>query len=100
MADLSLKDVEEIALLARLELAPDEAERLRGELSAILGYVEKLRACDVTGVEPMTHAVPMDCPLRPDEVQPSLPAERALAAAPARSDDCFEVPRIVEKGGE
>jgi aspartyl/glutamyl-tRNA(Asn/Gln) amidotransferase C subunit len=42
MADLSLKEVEEIALLARLQLSADEAERLRGELSGILGYIEKL----------------------------------------------------------
>jgi aspartyl-tRNA(Asn)/glutamyl-tRNA(Gln) amidotransferase subunit C len=96
MAELSLKEVEEIALLARLSLAPDEAERLRGELSAILGYIEKLRACDTTGVEPMTHAVPMDLPLRPDELVESLPAEAALAAAPRHADDSFVVPRVIE----
>jgi aspartyl-tRNA(Asn)/glutamyl-tRNA(Gln) amidotransferase subunit C len=96
MAELSLKEVEEIAFLARLSLAPDEAERLRGELSAILGYIEKLRACDTTGVEPMTHAVPMDLPLRADELTESLPAEAALAAAPRRADDSFAVPRVIE----
>ena len=96
MAELSLKEVEEIALLARLALAPEEAERLRGDLSAILGYIEKLRACDTTGVEPMTHAVPMDCPLRPDELAPSLPAEVAVAGAPRRVDDFFELPRVIE----
>jgi aspartyl-tRNA(Asn)/glutamyl-tRNA(Gln) amidotransferase subunit C len=96
MAELSLKDVEEIAFLARLSLAPGEAERLRGELSAILGYVEKLRACDTTGVEPMTHAVPMDLPEREDVLGPSLPSEAALAAAPRKVDDSFAVPRVIE----
>ncbi len=98
MAELSLKEVEEIALLARLSLEPGEAERLRGDLSAILRYVDKLRACDTTGIEPMTHAVPMDCPLRVDDVAPSLPADAALAAAPRRSDDFFELPRIIDTG--
>ena len=98
MAELSLKEVEEIALLARLAITSEEAERLRGELSAILGYVEKLKACDTSGVEPMTHAVPMDCPLRPDELRESLAADAALAAAPRRADDFFEVPRIIETG--
>jgi aspartyl-tRNA(Asn)/glutamyl-tRNA(Gln) amidotransferase subunit C len=96
MAELSQKDVEEIAMLARLELTGEEIDRLRGELSGILGYIEKLRACDTTGVEPMTHAVPMDCPLRPDELKESLPAEAALAGAPKRVDDSFAVPRVIE----
>jgi aspartyl-tRNA(Asn)/glutamyl-tRNA(Gln) amidotransferase subunit C len=96
MADLSLKEVEEIALLARLQLSADEAERLRGELSGILGYIEKLKACDVSGVEPMTHAVPMDLPLRADELAPSLSTDAALAAAPARVEDSFSVPRVIE----
>jgi aspartyl-tRNA(Asn)/glutamyl-tRNA(Gln) amidotransferase subunit C len=96
MADLTREEVEDIALLARLELQPDEAERLRGELGAILGYIDKLRACDTTGVEPMTHAVPMDCPLREDVVAPSLPADDALAAAPASADGFFQVPKIIE----
>jgi aspartyl-tRNA(Asn)/glutamyl-tRNA(Gln) amidotransferase subunit C len=99
MADLTLKEVEEIALLARLELAPDEAERLRAELGAILGYVEQLKSCDVTGVEPMTHAVPMDLPLRADVAEPSIPVDDALAAAPRREDDFFAVPKIIDAPG-
>jgi aspartyl-tRNA(Asn)/glutamyl-tRNA(Gln) amidotransferase subunit C len=96
---LTLRDVDEIALLARLSLSPEEAERMGDELSAILGYVEKLQACDTTGVEPMTHAVPLDCPLRDDVVVPSLPTDLALAGAPKRRDDSFEVPRIIAAGG-
>jgi aspartyl-tRNA(Asn)/glutamyl-tRNA(Gln) amidotransferase subunit C len=96
MADLSLKDVEEIAFLARLSLEPAEAERLRGELASILGYVEQLSACDTTGVEPMTHAVPLAMPLREDRVDPSLPVEDALAGAARHQDDCFVVPRVIE----
>lgn len=96
MVELSLKEVEEIALLARLQLSADETERLRGELSSILGYIEKLKACDVTGVEPMTHAVPMDLPLREDVLGPSLSTDEALAAAPKRAEDSFSVPRVIE----
>jgi aspartyl-tRNA(Asn)/glutamyl-tRNA(Gln) amidotransferase subunit C len=93
---ITLAEVEELALLARLRLTAEEAERLRGELSSILGYVAKLEALDTGGVEPMTHAVPMDCPLRDDAVAPSLTVEEALAAAPATQDDCFVVPKIIE----
>lgn len=93
---VSRDEVEEIAFLARLRLGPDEIERLRGELTAMLGYVEQLRELDTSGVEPMTHAVPIPCPLRQDVVAPSLAVEEALADAPHRVDDCFAVPRIIE----
>jgi aspartyl-tRNA(Asn)/glutamyl-tRNA(Gln) amidotransferase subunit C len=96
MASISKAEVEEIAVLARLRLDDAEVERLRGELTAILGYAEKLQSLDTEGVEPMTHAVPLDCPLRTDEVGASLPADEALADAPQRVDDFFGVPRIIE----
>ncbi len=93
---IAREEVDELALLARLKLGDDEAERLRGELSAILDYVEQLRGVDTEGVEPMTHAVPLDCPLRPDAVAPSLAVDEALAGAPQRIDDFFGVPLIIE----
>src|SRR5215813_2907423 len=96
MASIGKAEVEEIAVLARLRLDDAEVERLRGELTAILGYAEKLQSLDTEGVEPMTHAVPLDCPLRADEVGASLPADEALADAPQRVDDFFGVPRIIE----
>ncbi len=96
MASISKSEVEEIALLARLRLGEAEIERLRGELSAILGYAEKLQALDTEGVEPMTHAVPLDCPMRHDTVQRSFDADTALADAPQRVEDFFAVPRIIE----
>jgi aspartyl-tRNA(Asn)/glutamyl-tRNA(Gln) amidotransferase subunit C len=96
VSSISREEVEELALLARLRLEDDEAERLRGELSAILGYVEQLGALDTSGVEPMTHAVPIVCPLRDDVVGESLPVEAALGDAPQAVDDCFAVPRIIE----
>ena len=93
---ISREEVEELALLARLRLGDDEIERLRGELAAILEYVGELQAVDTQGVEPMTHAVPLDCPLRPDVVAPSFSADEALADAPQRVEDFFAVPRIIE----
>jgi aspartyl-tRNA(Asn)/glutamyl-tRNA(Gln) amidotransferase subunit C len=95
MSQLGKDEVEELALLARLKLDADEIERLAGELSAILGYVEQLQEVDTTGVEPMTHAVPLDCPVRPDVVAPSFSVDEALADAPEREDDSFAVPRIL-----
>lgn len=95
---LSLDEVRRIAALARLKLEPREEQVLAGQLSTILEYVEQLKELDVTGIEPMTHALAQgdSAPLRPDQVLPSLPPERALANAPAREETCFKVPRIIE----
>lgn len=98
MDSLTRRQVEEIALLARLALDSEEIDRLAGELTAILEHMAALRAVDTSGVEPMTHAVPTDLRLRADEVEPSLPADEALAQAPDRADDCFRVPHIIGGG--
>jgi aspartyl-tRNA(Asn)/glutamyl-tRNA(Gln) amidotransferase subunit C len=97
VSPLTAKDVAEIAGLARLALGADEAERMRGDLTAILGYMEMLADLDTTGVEPMTHAVPMELRLREDEVAPSYPVGVALGQAPDRAGDFFAVPRILDK---
>jgi aspartyl-tRNA(Asn)/glutamyl-tRNA(Gln) amidotransferase subunit C len=95
---ITKKEVEEIAQLARLGLSEAEIERMTRELGAILGYIEKLRGLDTEGVEPTTHAVPMDCPLREDGVGGQLPTEDALREAPKRDGDLFGVPKIIEVG--
>ena len=95
---LSLEEVRRIAVLARLDLTPEEEALFQEQLSAVLAHVEALSALDVTGVPPMTHALAEgeEPRLRDDEVLPSLAPELALAAAPAREGTCFKVPRIIE----
>jgi aspartyl-tRNA(Asn)/glutamyl-tRNA(Gln) amidotransferase subunit C len=94
---LSPEEVRRIAALARLRLSPEEESRLAGELSAILDYVRQLEELDVSGVEPMTHALAAgETPLREDVVLPGLSPGEALANAPARAGTCFQVPRIIE----
>jgi len=94
---LSLEEVRRIAALARLRLSPEEEETFAVQLSAILGYVDQLKELDVSGVEPMTHALAEgDVPLRPDALLACLAPSEALANAPAREGSCFKVPRIIE----
>jgi aspartyl-tRNA(Asn)/glutamyl-tRNA(Gln) amidotransferase subunit C len=104
MSRITPEEVRELAVLARLALSDQEIARMTGDLDAILDYVDAMRELDTTGVEPMTHAVPFDCPLRPDQVAPSLPVDEALANAPRREASFFQVPRIVPgpagSGGE
>jgi aspartyl-tRNA(Asn)/glutamyl-tRNA(Gln) amidotransferase subunit C len=95
MATLTRKEVEEIALLARLHLEASELDAMQGELTAILDHFSALAAVDTTNVAPMTHALPLELPLRPDVVEPSLPASAALAGAPKREGDLIVVPAII-----
>jgi len=89
-------DVDAVARLARLHLTDDESERLREQLSAILSYIDKLRALDTEQVEPTSHAVPLVNVMRDDAPEPCFPVEEMLANAPNREGDFFRVPRIIE----
>ncbi|MGB1743689.1 MAG: Asp-tRNA(Asn)/Glu-tRNA(Gln) amidotransferase subunit GatC [Limisphaerales bacterium] len=89
-------DIKYVANLARIALTPEEEARLGSQLGDILGYVKKLEELDISDVEPMAHAVPLDNVLRADEVQPSISNDEALANAPKAAKGLFVVPKIVE----
>lgn len=100
MATLTRKEVEEIALLARVHLDASEVESMQTELGAILEHFTTLAAVDTTNIVPMTHAVPMDLRLRVDEPAPSLSVTDALRGAPAKDAEVFVVPAIITGSGE
>ena len=89
-------EVDSVALLARLELTPEEAETFTGQMDAILAYVEKLNELDTSGIIPTSHAVPVENAFRDDEVRPSIGVENALANAPDRVEGFFRVPKVIE----
>jgi aspartyl-tRNA(Asn)/glutamyl-tRNA(Gln) amidotransferase subunit C len=88
--------VRRIAHLARIAVADDEVEHLRGELNAILAFVEQLSEVDVAGVEPMTSVTPMTMKKRADAVTDGGDPEAVLRNAPARQGNYFVVPKVVE----
>ena len=85
-----------VARLARLALSAAELEKMREQLNAILGYIDKLKELDITNVEPTSHAVLLVNVMREDEVVPGLPQDEMLANAPDRAGALFRVPRIIE----
>lgn len=89
-------DIEHVARLARLELTPEEKERLRAQLGLILEHAAKVGEVATEEVAPTAWAIPRVNVLRPDEPAPSLPLEEVLANAPELEQDRFKVPRIVE----
>ncbi|HWV27712.1 MAG TPA: Asp-tRNA(Asn)/Glu-tRNA(Gln) amidotransferase subunit GatC [Aeromicrobium sp.] len=96
---ISRADVEHLAGLARIELSDAELDRLAADLPAILEHVATVQECVSRqaddDVPAMSHPLPVDNVFRPDEVQPCLSPEDALAGAPASDQQRFLVPKIL-----
>ena len=88
--------VKKVAGLSRLELTGAEIAEFASQLSAILGYVEKMNELDTENVQPLAHCMPVINCFRPDCVKQSLGTEAALANAPQRDGQFFKVPRIID----
>lgn len=88
--------VRRIAHLARIAVEDDEVEHLKGELNAILAFVEQLSEVDVSGVEPMTSVTPMTMKKREDVVTDGEIPDLVVKNAPASQDHFFLVPKVVE----
>lgn len=96
MSKLSRDDVLKLAALSKLRLSEDEVERLRGELSEILDYVEVLNNVDVTGLEPTYQVTGLKNVMRPDEIKSyGYKTEDLLKNAPAVQDGQFKVKRVL-----
>ena len=93
---VDIDTVKRVARLSRIALADQDAERMTGELNAILGFVEQLNEVDVEGVEPMTSAVATEMKKRADGVTDGGKADDIVANAPASEDHFFMVPKVVE----
>lgn len=88
--------VKRVARLARIAVTEDDAQRMTGELNAILGFVEQLGEVDVSGVEPMTSVIPMQMRRREDVVNDGNKAADIVANAPATEENFFMVPKVIE----
>jgi aspartyl-tRNA(Asn)/glutamyl-tRNA(Gln) amidotransferase subunit C len=97
---LSPQDVSRIAHLARLELRDDEQAAMLSQLNGFFSIVEKMRAVDTSGVEPLytpLSAVQSDgLRMREDEVTEQVERELNQRSAPAVEDGLFLVPRVIE----
>lgn len=92
---VTLKDVEYVAALARLDFSDAEKEKLVHELNDILKYVEQLNTLDTTNVEPLSHVIELHNVFRADASKPSLTQADALQNAPAKNDKFFKVPKVI-----
>ena len=92
---LNSQDISRIAHLARLELRPDESERMLTQINGFFDIVEKMRAVDTTGIEPLTHPVAavQQVALR---LREDAASETNQRSAPAVERGLFLVPKVIE----
>ncbi len=97
---LTPQDIGRIANLARLELSPAESERMHVQLNGFFDIVEKMRAVDTQGVEPLSHPVAtiqeIALRLREDRVSEPNQREANQQSAPAVERGLFLVPKVIE----
>lgn len=93
---VTVKDVEEVAALARLSFTDEEKRKLIVQLNRILEYMEKLNELDTSNVEPLSHVVERTNVFREDVTKPSAPVEDVLKNAPARTEKFFKVPKVIK----
>jgi len=88
---LTIADVEHVAALARLGLNDVEKERMRDQLSSILGHIAALDEIDTAAIPPTAQTIALTNVMREDDVRPSLSVDQVVANAPRRSGNFFEV---------
>jgi aspartyl-tRNA(Asn)/glutamyl-tRNA(Gln) amidotransferase subunit C len=97
---LNAQDIARIANLARLELQPEESERMLAQINGFFAIVEKMRAVDTSGVEPLTHPVAavqsVALRLRDDVASEPNQREANQRSAPAVERGLFLVPKVIE----
>jgi len=92
---ITLKDVEYVANLAKLELSQKEKVKFQKELDNIIKYIDQLNELNTENVPTTSHVVPLENVFRRDRVLPSLPQDKALANAPKKKDGFFRVPKVI-----
>lgn len=97
---LTSADISRIASLARLALKPDESQVLLGQINGFFEIVEKMRAVDTSGIEPLAHPVAaiqdITLRLRADTVSEPNQREANQRSAPAVENGLFLVPKVIE----
>ena len=88
------EEIRKIAGLARLRLSDEEVALLAEQFRGIIGHLERLRAVDTNGTEPLDHPLPLTDVLRDDAPRPGLSRDDALAGAPDAQAGQFRVPRV------
>ncbi len=93
---ITKETVDDVAHLSRIKLDPQELEKISGQLSSILDFIDKLKSVNTDNIAPTSHILPVSNVLRQDQPGVSLSAGKALENAPEKRDNFFVVPKVIE----
>ncbi|MCM8799302.1 MAG: Asp-tRNA(Asn)/Glu-tRNA(Gln) amidotransferase subunit GatC [Candidatus Omnitrophica bacterium] len=93
---ITIKTVNYIANLARIELKEKELKIFVKQLKKIIDYINKLKELDVSDIPPSSHILKLKNVLREDNLKESLPIKEVLKNAPEKKENFFVVPKIIE----
>ena len=92
--------IDRLALLAKLKFSEEEKKELKSDLERMIGFVEKLKEVDTSGVEPLLYISDAVNVLREDEVKQTITKQQALLNAPLTDGNFFKVPKVIKKETE
>ena len=93
--DLTRRDVEHVALLARLGLTGAEVETLRSQMSSILSHVNQLGELETAHIPPTAQVIAVHDVMAADEPRPSCTPDDMLANAPEREGNYFKTKAVL-----
>ena len=95
--EVNNKLIQDLSRLAKLKFDEQAAEKMKGDLDKIIGFVNKLSEIDTEGVEPLIYLSEEVNVLRVDEIKHEVSQENALKNAPQKDSDYFKVPTVLKK---
>ena len=93
---ISDETIEYVGILAKLELSDEEKEQAKKDMANMLDYIDTLNELDTSGVEPMSHVLPVNNVFREDVVTNGDDREEILANAPEAKEGAFVVPKTFD----
>lgn len=90
------KTIDYVAHLSRIDLKPEELDKLSAQLEEILDFIDKLKKLNIENIQPTSHISPISNVARPDDLKDSLPTDNALENAPRKQAGSFVVPKVIE----
>ena len=95
--EVNSKLIQDLSRSAKLKFDEQAAEKMKGDLDKIIGFVNKLSEIDTEGVEPLIYLSEEVNVLRVDEIKHEVSQENALKNAPQKDSDYFKVPTVLRK---
>ncbi len=89
-------DIEHLAMLAKLNLSDEEKALFAKQVGSVIDYIGKLNELDTSQVEPTAHVLPIKNVFREDNIQDSLPRDKAMHNAPRKDENYYRVPKVIE----